>query len=62
MEDDGRPRPKPPEHTVGQDLSTLSIHELKERVDLLKGEIVRLEAAIQSKTASKSAADSVFKF
>jgi uncharacterized small protein (DUF1192 family) len=30
MEDDLKPRPKPPEHVMGQDLSTLSVHELKQ--------------------------------
>jgi uncharacterized small protein (DUF1192 family) len=62
MDDDLRPRPKPPAHDIGSDLGALSIHELKERVELLKSEIVRLEAAIAAKTSSKSAADSVFKF
>ncbi|QCI69050.1 DUF1192 domain-containing protein [Phreatobacter stygius] len=62
MEEEQRPRPKPPAHEVGSDLATLSIHELAERVDLLKAEIRRLETAIAAKTSSKSAADSVFKF
>ncbi|QCK88464.1 DUF1192 domain-containing protein [Phreatobacter aquaticus] len=62
MDEDLRPRPKPPAHVIGQDLAALSIHELKERVEVLKDEIVRLEAAVQSKSASKNAADSVFKF
>jgi uncharacterized small protein (DUF1192 family) len=62
MDDDLKPRPKPPEHVMGQDLSTLSVHELKERIDLLKSEIARLEAAMASKLSSKSAAESVFKF
>jgi uncharacterized small protein (DUF1192 family) len=62
MDEDLRPRPKPPAHVIGQDLAALSIHELKERVELLNAEIVRLEGAILSKSASKNAADSVFKF
>ncbi len=36
MDDDLKPRPKPPEHVMGQDLSTLSVHELNERIALLK--------------------------
>lgn len=49
-------------HEVGMVLDSLSVEELHERIALLRGEIVRLEAAIESKTASRSAAESVFKF
>lgn len=59
--DEDRPRPKA-EHVVGQDLSALSVHELAERIDLLKAEIVRLEADRAAKQSSRSAAESVFKF
>jgi uncharacterized small protein (DUF1192 family) len=48
-------------HEIGQDLSLLSAEELTERIDLLKQEIVRLEADMQRKQASKSAADLFFK-
>lgn len=61
MDDDLKPRPKPPEHVVGQDLSTLSVHELKERIDLLRAEIGRLETNMAAKQSSKAAAESVFK-
>lgn len=54
-------RPKPEAHVIGQDLSTLSIDELQERVELLSREIDRLQQAKQQKQASKSAADSFFK-
>jgi uncharacterized small protein (DUF1192 family) len=62
VDDDLKPRPKPPAHVVGQDLSTLSVHELNERIALLKIEIARLEADVGKKQSSKSAAESVFKF
>lgn len=48
-------------HEMGQDLSLLSVGELAERIGLLKEEIVRLEAEMASKRASKSAADTFFK-
>ena len=48
-------------HEIGQDLSLLSVGELRERVELLRGEIARLEAAAAAKTASRSAADQFFK-
>ena len=51
-----------PVHEVGMPLDTLSVDELSERISLLKTEIARLENAIESKNASRSAADAVFKF
>ena len=48
-------------HELGEDVSLLSVAELKERVDALKAEIGRLEAAISAKEATRSAADTFFK-
>jgi len=48
-------------HEIGQDLSLLSVDELKVRVELLKAEIARLEAEAAAKGASRQAADSLFK-
>jgi uncharacterized small protein (DUF1192 family) len=48
-------------HEMGQDLSLLSVGELGERVALLKEEIARLEAELNRKRVSKSAADIFFK-
>jgi uncharacterized small protein (DUF1192 family) len=48
-------------HDMGQDLSLLSVGELGERVNVLKDEIVRLEAEIARKRASQTAADAFFK-
>lgn len=59
--DDDKPRRKPTEHVVGQDLSALSVGELKERIALLREEIARLEADMAAKQSSRSAAESVFK-
>lgn len=59
-DDDDRPRPKPT-HTLGQDLSLLSVEEIDERLALLADEIERLKADRQRKLASKSAADAFFK-
>ena len=60
IEEDDRPRKKIM-HEIGQDLALLSLEELGERVDLLKGEIERLEAAMASKRASRNVADQFFK-
>jgi uncharacterized small protein (DUF1192 family) len=46
----------------GQDVSLFSVDDLRETVDLLKGEIARLEAAIAAKQGVKASAESLFKF
>ena len=60
IEEDDRP-PKKIAHEIGQDLALLSVEELRERIALLKNEIVRLEAAMASKRASRTAAEGFFK-
>jgi uncharacterized small protein (DUF1192 family) len=60
IDEDDRPKKKIT-HEVGQELALLSVGELAERVALLKDEIARLEAAMSSKQASKSAADQFFR-
>jgi uncharacterized small protein (DUF1192 family) len=52
---------KPPTVTVGEVLDLLSVSELEQRVQDLEAEIARTKAAIQSKRASKTAADAFFK-
>ena len=39
-------------HEIGEDLAALSLDELDERIELLRGEIRRIEDAIKSKRAS----------
>jgi uncharacterized small protein (DUF1192 family) len=56
------PRSKPAIHEIGQDLSTLSLHELDERVEALRAEIERLEAAKAAKSDSRRAAEQAFRF
>lgn len=52
---------KPPAITVGEALDLLSVSELEQRVQDLESEIARIKATIQSKRASKNAADAFFK-
>jgi uncharacterized small protein (DUF1192 family) len=59
-DDDDKPKRKIV-HEIGQDLSLLSAFELKERIELLKEEIQRLETSILAKDKAKSAADQFFK-
>lgn len=63
--DEERPREAPDltlEKLGKQDLYTLSIGDLQERIQSLKAEIARCEAAISSRDSTKSAAEKLFKF
>jgi uncharacterized small protein (DUF1192 family) len=59
-DEDDKPKKKPT-HEIGQDLSLLSVFELKERIALLQDEIHRLEAAAAAKDSARNAADAFFK-
>jgi uncharacterized small protein (DUF1192 family) len=60
IDDDDKPKKKIA-HEIGQDLTLLSVEELRARVQLLHDEINRLEADMAQKRASRSAADQFFK-
>lgn len=60
FDDDDQPK-RMITHEIGQDLTLLSVEELHARVQLLHDEINRLEADIQSKNATRAAADQFFK-
>jgi uncharacterized small protein (DUF1192 family) len=60
IDEDDRPKKKPV-HEIGQDLSLLSVEELSDRIALLNDEVTRLQAALEKKRASRSAADQFFK-
>jgi uncharacterized small protein (DUF1192 family) len=50
-----------PHHEIGGNIDLLSAPELAERIELLRSEIVRLEAAIRAREATKHAASAFFK-
>ena len=55
-------KPKDPlTEVTKQDLGPLSIDELKERIEILKAEIVRVETHMVEVTRHRSAADELFK-
>jgi uncharacterized small protein (DUF1192 family) len=55
------PRKKMPEIVLGQDLSTMSEHELVARIAALEAEIARSREAIKARHSTKSAADAFFR-
>jgi uncharacterized small protein (DUF1192 family) len=46
----------------GQDVSLMSVADLKETIEALKSEITRLEEAISAKQGTRASAESLFKF
>jgi uncharacterized small protein (DUF1192 family) len=55
-------RPQDPlTQVVKQDLGPLSVDELKERIEILKQEIARVEAHMAAASAHRSEADELFK-
>jgi uncharacterized small protein (DUF1192 family) len=55
-------RPQDPlTQVTKQDLGPLSIEELKERIEILKAEIERVETHMVEATRHRSAADELFK-
>ncbi len=59
-DDDDRPKKKI-SHEIGQELALLSVQELEDRIALMKEEIARIEASINSKQTSRNVADMFFK-
>lgn len=59
--DDIAPPPKKKTYELGQDLSKLSVAELCALIDQLKAEIARVEATMNAKQSSLSAAEAAFK-
>ena len=59
--DDLQPRKKLADLVLGEDISTLSAHELEKRIARLEEEITRCNAAIKARQATKSAAENFFK-
>ena len=55
------PRRVGPHHELGQNLDLLSAPELADRIQLLREEIERLEAAIKARDATRQAASAFFK-
>ena len=59
--DDLQPRKKLPDIALGEDISTLSAHELEQRIARLEEEVARCRQAIAARHATKSAAENFFK-
>ena len=59
MEDEETKKPAPT-FAIGQDLSSMSVEELEETIELLKAEIVRLEDSKAAKASHLSDAEALF--
>lgn len=59
MEDEAK-KPKRA-HEIGQDLATLSVAELQNRIGLLREEIARIEAELAAKGTTRAAAEALFR-
>ncbi len=57
----GAPKPKISTPVIGGDIDQLSAPELAERIEICRKEIVRLEAAIVAREATRQAASAFFK-
>ena len=55
------PPRKPTGVMIGENLDLLSVSELEQRLEALEAEMERVRAVLQSKRASKSAADAFFR-
>jgi uncharacterized small protein (DUF1192 family) len=65
MDEPAPPRPKRGESLIEatkEDLDLYAVEELRERIEVLQGEIARAQAQIARKTAGRSAADALFSF
>lgn len=58
--DEDRPK-KPPAALPGELLDTLSIEDLRARIEIYRAEIARLERDLETKEKSRKAADSFFR-
>ncbi len=61
LDDIAPPPKKAKSYELGQDLSKLSVGELRALIEDLKAEIARLEQALAIKQSTKSAAEAAFK-
>jgi uncharacterized small protein (DUF1192 family) len=60
MDLDDAPK-KPANMVIGENLDSISVTELEQRIQALDSEIKRLRAEIAKKQASRSAADAFFR-
>jgi len=58
---DDEPQKVSRKHEIGQDLSMLSVDELRNRIEMLREEIARIETELSAKGATKAAAEALFR-
>ncbi|WP_306048136.1 DUF1192 domain-containing protein [Oceaniradius stylonematis] len=48
-------------HVIGRDIASMSVDELERTIDRLREEIARIEAEIDARAVTRSAADAIFR-
>ena len=61
MEDEITPKSDTLSALINEDLSQLGLEELEERITMLKAEIERITAVLESKKGSRADAEALFK-
>jgi uncharacterized small protein (DUF1192 family) len=58
---DDEERKVPKGHEVGMPIDSMGVGELRERIEMLRAEILRLETAVAARQQTRAVADSLFK-
>jgi uncharacterized small protein (DUF1192 family) len=58
---DDEERKVPKGHEVGMPIDSMGVEELQERIQMLRTEIERLQAAVAARQQTRAAAESIFK-
>ncbi|MBO6551751.1 MAG: DUF1192 domain-containing protein [Roseitalea sp.] len=61
MMDDEKQTASTAAHVIGRDIASMSVDELERTIDRLREEIARIEAEIDARAVTRSAADAIFR-
>lgn len=61
MMDDEKQTASTAAHVIGQDIAAMSVEELERTIGRLREEIARIEAEIDARAVTRSAADAIFR-
>ncbi|MFX3680255.1 DUF1192 domain-containing protein [Oceaniradius stylonematis] len=61
MMDDEKQTASTAAHVIGRDIASMSVDELERTIGRLREEIARIEAEIDARAVTRSAADAIFR-